>query len=166
MGKLSHLDDKGHAVMVDVSDKAKTVREAVAMGVVKMGRETLAVVLSEGVKKGDVFGVARVAGIMGAKKTPELIPLCHPIFLNSVKIEFEIHEDKGEIVIYATAKANDVTGVEMEAMTAVAVAALAIYDMCKAVDKGIIIGDIKLMKKSGGKSGVFVREASHETEKV
>lgn len=158
MGKLTHLDDRGNAVMVDVSDKSKTAREAVAMGIVKMDKNTLSTVLKEGVKKGDIFGVARIAGIMAAKRTPELIPLCHQIFLNSVKIDFKVNEEKGEIVIICTAKADDVTGVEMEAMTGVSVAALAIYDMCKAIDKGICIGEIKLMKKSGGKSGIFIRE--------
>jgi len=158
MGKLTHLDDKGNAIMVDVSDKTKTVREALATGIVKMSTDTLNTILKEGVKKGDVFGVARIAGIMAAKKTPELIPLCHPIFLNSVKIDFTVDEDKGEITILCTAKSFDVTGVEMEAMTGVSVAALAIYDMCKAIDKGITISEIKLMKKSGGKSGTFVRE--------
>lgn len=158
MGKLTHLDERGSAIMVDVSDKSKTVREAVARGTIKMNKDTLSTILKEGVKKGDVFGVARVAGIMAAKKTPELIPLCHPIFLNSVKVDFEVKEDLGQIDIICTAKAVDVTGVEMEAMTGVSVAALAIYDMCKALDKGITIGEIKLMKKSGGKSGTFIRE--------
>ncbi|GAB4439670.1 MAG: cyclic pyranopterin monophosphate synthase MoaC [bacterium] len=158
MGKLTHLDERGSAIMVDVSDKSKTVREAVARGTIKMNKDTLSTILKEGVKKGDVFGVARVAGIMAAKKTPELIPLCHPIFLNSVKIDFEVKERLGQIDIICTTKAVDVTGVEMEAMTGVSVAALAIYDMCKALDKGITIGEIKLMKKSGGKSGTFIRE--------
>ncbi len=158
MGKLTHLDEKGNAIMVDVSDKSKTVREALATAIVRMDKTTLSTILNEGVKKGDVFGVARIAGIMAAKKTPELIPLCHPIFLNSVKIDFSIDEDKGEITIYSMAKSYDVTGVEMEAMTGASIAALAIYDMCKAIDKGIIISEIKLMKKSGGKSGTFIRE--------
>lgn len=158
MGKLTHLDEKGNAVMVDVSDKNKTVREALATATVKMDKSTLSTIVNEGVKKGDVFGVARIAGIMAAKKTPELIPLCHPIFLNSVKIDFSIDENKSEITIYSTAKSYDVTGVEMEAMTGASIAALAIYDMCKAIDKGIIISEIKLMKKSGGKSGTFIRE--------
>lgn len=162
MGKISHLDDKGNAIMVDVSQKSKTEREAVAEGTVKMNKETLKIVLNEGVKKGDVFGVARIAGIMATKKTPELIPLCHPIFLNSVRIDFKINETSGEIKIICTAKANDVTGVEMEAMTGVSVAALAIYDMCKGIDKSIEIQDVKLLKKSGGKSGTFIREGDNE----
>lgn len=162
MGKISHLDDKGNAIMVDVSQKTKTEREAVAEGTVKMSKETLKIVLNEGVKKGDVFGVARVAGIMATKKTPELIPLCHPIFLNSVKIDFSINEKSGEIKVVCTVKAKDVTGVEMEAMTGVSVAALAIYDMCKGIDKSIEIKEIKLLKKSGGKSGTFIREGQNE----
>lgn len=166
MGRITHLDDKGNAIMVDVSDKSKSVREAIAMGKVSMSKETLSTIITEGVKKGDVFGVARIAGIMAAKKTPELIPLCHPIFLNSVKIDFEIKEESAEIIIICKAKAFDVTGVEMEAMTGVSVAALAIYDMCKGIDKGIEISEIKLLKKTGGKSGVFLREGSYEIKEI
>ncbi len=160
MGKLTHLDDKGKAKMIDVSGKKITHREAVAKGIVKMKKETLKILLTEGVKKGDALAVARIAGIMAAKKTPDLIPLCHPIFINSINIDFKIDEEKSLIEVYSSVSCDEKTGVEMEAMVSVSVACLTIYDMCKGIDKSIEIGEIKLLKKTGGKSGNFVREES------
>lgn len=155
--KLTHLDEKGQAHIVDISQKSVTERVSVASAMVKMQPETLNLIRSGEVKKGDALAVARVAGIMAAKKTSELIPLCHPLPLTSVKIDFEfVGEDA--IKITAETKTTYNTGVEMEAITAVSLAALTIYDMCKAVDRGMIIGEIKLEHKSGGKSGVFNRE--------
>ena len=150
--ELSHLDEKGNARMVDVSGKAATVREAVAEGRIFMKLETLSLILGGGIPKGDVFAVARVAGIMAAKRTQELIPMCHTIPLDSVSVAFEPESEKCAVLIRAAAKCAWKTGVEMEALTAVTVAALTIYDMCKAVDKGMSIGDVRLVKKSGGKS--------------
>lgn len=155
---LTHLDKVGRAKMVDVSEKEVTQREAVAHGRVKMKPETLKLIQEGAIKKGDVLAVAQVAGIMAAKKTPEFIPMCHPLQITGVEINFSISEKKSEIGIEALVKATDKTGVEMEALTAVATAALTIYDMCKAVDRGMELVDIKLMKKSGGKSGVFIRK--------
>ncbi|MBN1662155.1 MAG: cyclic pyranopterin monophosphate synthase MoaC [Deltaproteobacteria bacterium] len=157
MAALSHLDAKGKAKMVDVTAKAPTVREAVAEGRVLMSPETAALIAEDGMPKGDVFGAARIAGIMAAKKTGDLIPLCHPLELTDVDVQFECDVKQGEIRIEAKATSVGRTGVEMEAMTAVAVAALTIYDMCKAADRGMVISDIRLMKKRGGKSGFFVR---------
>ncbi len=157
MSKLSHFDDQGAARMVDVSGKEETVREAVAEGFVNMLPETLSLILDRKVEKGDVFGVARIAGIMAAKKTSELIPLCHPLSLSSVDISFEPDRDKSLVQVKATVRTTDRTGVEMEALTAVTVSGLTIYDMCKAVDRSITITDIRLVKKSGGKSGTFIR---------
>ena len=145
MAKLSHVDDQGRARMVDVSDKDVTNRIAVARGAIRMRPQTLELILKGKVEKGDVFSVARVAGIMAAKKTSELIPMCHPLNITSVEIE-------------ATVRVDGKTGVEMEAMTAVAVAGLTIYDMCKAVDREMSLGEIRLVKKSGGKSGTFLRK--------
>ena len=158
MSGFTHFDDAGKAVMVDVSDKPESARVAVAKGAVVMQPETLALIRAGGVEKGDVLSVARLAGIMGAKRTPELIPLCHPLALTSVKVELELSETRPAVEITATCKLTGKTGVEMEALTAVAVAALTVYDMCKAVDRAIVIGDIRLIHKSGGKSGVFRRE--------
>lgn len=155
--KLTHFDDEGAARMVDVSAKAQTVREAVAAGSVFMLPETLQLILDRKVSKGDVFGIARVAGIMAAKKTSELIPLCHPLNLSSVDISFEPDENAFCVNIEATVSTTGHTGVEMEALTAVSAACLTINDMCKAVDRGMIIADIRLMKKTGGKSGTYVR---------
>lgn len=155
---LTHIDERGKARMVDVGAKAPTEREAVAKGRVLMKKETLDLILSNEVKKGDVLGVARVAGIMAAKKTAELIPLCHPINITSVTVDFEPVLDPPSIEITGTAKIASQTGVEMEAMTAVSVAALTVYDMCKAADKGMVLTEIRLMKKTGGKSGTYVRE--------
>jgi len=157
MKKLTHFDHDGAARMVDVSGKAETTREAVAAGRVTMRPETLRLILDRKVSKGDVFGVARIAGIMAAKKTAELIPLCHPVVLSSVELAFEPDEAGSFVDIVATARATGQTGVEMEALTAVSASGLAIYDMCKAVDRGMTITDIRLMKKTGGKSGAFER---------
>jgi cyclic pyranopterin phosphate synthase len=151
--KLTHLDENGHASMVDVSDKAVTHRIAVAQGRVKMLPATLAMITGGTHKKGDVFAVARIAGIQAAKKCSELIPLCHPIMLSSVKVDLQPDELANEVVITATCKIASQTGVEMEALTAVSVAGLTIYDMCKAVDKGMVISDVQLLEKSGGRSG-------------
>lgn len=144
--------------MVDVGGKAVTERVAVARGRVLMKKETLGLILANEVKKGDVLGVARVAGIMAAKKTSELIPLCHPLNITSVEVEFETLKDLPGIDITATARVASQTGVEMEALTAVSVAALTVYDMCKAADKEMTLTDIRLIRKTGGKSGTFTRE--------
>lgn len=157
MSKLSHFDDQGAARMVDVSGKEETEREAVAEGFVCMLPGTLSLILDRKVEKGDVLGVARIAGIMAAKKTAELIPLCHPLSLSSVDISFEPDRDKSWVQVRAMVRTTDRTGVEMEALTAVAAAGLTIYDMCKAVDRAMSVTDIRLLKKSGGKSGTFIR---------
>ncbi len=158
MAKLTHIDDDGNAVMVDVSGKDRTERTATAAGSVYMMPETLNLIMEGGVKKGDVLTVAQLAGIMGAKKTPDLIPLCHPLELSSVTLELTCDPDRNAVDISATCKLTGKTGVEMEAMTAVSIAALTVYDMVKAVDRGIRIGDIRLVRKSGGKSGTFDAE--------
>ncbi len=158
MAELTHFDDKGQALMVDVGDKDVTVREAVARGEISMKPETLDVILEGRARKGDVLGVARIAGIMAAKKTPELIPLAHPLPLNSVKVEFFPDRERSMVEIEARVKVTARTGVEMEALTAVSVAALTVYDMCKAIDRGMVISAIRLMEKSGGRSGHFTRE--------
>lgn len=158
MSKLTHIDKKGKASMVDVTAKDITMREAVAKGSVFMQQGTLKVVLANEIKKGDVLGVARIAGIMAAKRTSEMIPLCHPLNITSVDISFEPVREKNCIDITATVKVSSQTGVEMEALTAVSVAALTIYDMCKAIDKGMTISGIRLMKKTGGKSGTYIRK--------
>lgn len=154
--ELTHFDKDGKAIMVDVSAKAATEREAVAGGSITMKPETLALIKQGGIKKGDVLGVARVAGIMAAKKTFELIPMCHPLNITSVKVDFTIDDTASRVDIRATAKVVGQTGIEMEALTAASVAALTIYDMCKAVDKGMIISDIRLLEKRGGKSGEYI----------
>jgi cyclic pyranopterin phosphate synthase len=153
--KLTHFDAEGKAIMVEVGDKSPTRRVAVAAGEVRMQPETLRRILDRKIEKGDVFVVARIAGIMAAKKTPELIPLCHPLLLTSVAIDFTPYPAEGRVEIVATVKLTGVTGVEMEALTAVSVAGLTIYDMCKAIDKGMRIGAIRLLEKQGGKSGPF-----------
>jgi cyclic pyranopterin phosphate synthase len=155
---LSHVDESGKARMVDVGGKPDTERVAVARGSVVMKPETLALIKANGVEKGDVVGVARIAGIMGAKRTSELIPLCHPIPLNNVSVDFEMDDARNAVNITATAKTTAKTGVEMEAMTAVSIAALTIYDMCKAVDHAIRIEGVRLVRKSGGVSGDIVLE--------
>ncbi len=157
MADLTHFDEKGQAVMVDVTLKDITTREAVARGEIRMRPETLDLILEGRAKKGDVLGVARLAGIMAAKKTPDLIPLAHPLPLSSVKLDFFPDRGQSLIEIEATVKVTSRTGVEMEALTAVAVAALTVYDMCKAVDREMVVSEIRLMEKSGGRSGVFKR---------
>ena len=156
--KLTHFDADGKAIMVEVGAKAETARVATAAGEVRMQVATLTRILDNRVEKGDVFGVARLAGIMAAKKTSELIPLCHPLALTSVAIEFEPDVAQGVVTITATVKVTGRTGVEMEALTAVAAAGLTIYDMCKAVDKEMVIGAIRLLEKQGGKSGHYRRQ--------
>lgn len=158
MEDFTHFDEKGQAVMVDVGEKAVTARVAVARGEVRMQPATLDLILEGRAKKGDVLGVARLAGIMGAKKTPDLIPLAHPLPLSSVTIEFFPHRERSVIEIEAQVKVTARTGVEMEALTAVACAGLTIYDMCKAVDRGMVISEIRLMEKSGGRSAHFKRD--------
>ena len=153
---LTHFDAQGQAHMVDVGDKASTRRVAVATGRIQMLPDTLALITSGSAKKGDVLGIARIAGIQGAKKTSDLIPLCHPIGLTRVAVEFEVLASDNAVACTATAEVNGQTGVEMEALTAVQVALLTIYDMCKAVDRGMTITDVKLLEKHGGKSGSFV----------
>jgi len=155
---FNHFDDRGNAVMVDVSAKQPTLRTAVAEAEVRLAPELLAAIREGGIAKGDVFGVARLAGIMAAKKTPDLIPLSHPLALHSVAIDFTLDTMTGRIAVCCTVRAFERTGVEMEAMTGAAVAALTIYDMCKGSDKSIAIGEIKLLYKEGGKSGVYRRE--------
>jgi len=141
--------------MVDVSAKSETEREAVATATISMRPGTLRLILEGDVKKGDVLGVARLAGIMGAKRTPDLIPLCHPVNLSSVSVELRPDAERSTVEITATCKTTGRTGVEMEALTAASVAALTVYDMCKAVDRGMTIGELRLLKKSGGKSGAY-----------
>jgi len=155
MSKLSHLDDQGRARMVDVGSKNVTARVAVARGAVCMKPETLALILSGGTKKGDVLAAARLAGIMAAKRTADLIPLCHPLALNAVTVDLEPDADKARLEITARVTVNGRTGVEMEALTAVTVAALTVYDMAKAVDRGMVLSDIRLVEKSGGASGDY-----------
>ena len=159
MTAISHLDEKGKARMVDVTRKASTGRTAVARGKVLMHPETVDMIESEGIAKGNVLGVAKIAGIMAAKRTSDLIPMCHPLELTGIDMQFTINRDRGEITIEAKVSTVGRTGVEMEAMTAVSVAALTIYDMCKSADKWMILSDIKLMTKQGGKSGTLVRES-------
>ncbi len=158
MTKLTHLDSEGRAQMVDVTDKDTTQRIASAKGTVFMRSETLQLIMEKRVEKGDVFSVARVAGIMAAKKTPELIPMCHPLNITSVEIDLVPRENPPRVDIEARVKVTGKTGVEMEAMTAVAVCGLTIYDMCKAVDREMSVSEIRLVKKSGGKSGTFIRK--------
>jgi cyclic pyranopterin phosphate synthase len=155
MSKLTHFDDSGSAVMVDVSGKAETERTATAGGSVIMQPATLDLILAGGVKKGDVLSVARLAGIMAAKRTPDLIPLCHPLALSAVTLELACDPERSAVDIVATCKLTGRTGVEMEALTAVAVAALTVYDMCKAVDRGMRIENVRLLHKEGGKSGTY-----------
>ena len=155
MSGLTHFDDAGNAHMVDVGAKPDSERVAVAKGRVLMAAATMALIQAGGVAKGDVLGVARLAGIMGAKRTPELIPLTHPLALTAVSVDLALDVEHSAVEITATCKLTGRTGVEMEALTAVSVAALTVYDMCKAVDRGMRLSDIRLVHKSGGKSGVF-----------
>jgi cyclic pyranopterin phosphate synthase len=156
--ELTHFDERGAARMVDVSGKQETAREAVAGARVTMEPATLRLILDRKVSKGDVFGVARVAGIMAAKRTPDLIPLSHPLDLAAVEIAFEPDRKASCVDILATVRTTGRTGVEMEALTAAAVAGLAIYDMCKSADRAMTVGDVRLLKKTGGKSGTYVRK--------
>jgi cyclic pyranopterin monophosphate synthase len=158
MAKLSHIDGKGNARMVDVTPKDETDREAVARGTVVMSRETYDLIRGGQGPKGDIFTVAKIAGIMAAKKTPELIPLCHPLAITHVDVEFNFDDAQHSVGITSTVRTKGQTGVEMEAMTCAAVVGLTIYDMCKAVDKGIELGPFYLVQKSGGKSGTYTRK--------
>lgn len=153
--KFTHFDEGGNARMVDVSDKNKTERVAIAVSKITMTKETLELIKKGEIGKGDVLGVARVAGIMASKQTSNLIPMCHPLMISSCNVDFEINDDENSILVKATVKIVDKTGVEMEALTAAMVSALTIYDMCKAVDKKMVIGQTHLLKKTGGKSGEF-----------
>jgi cyclic pyranopterin phosphate synthase len=157
MSKLTHLDDNGQAHMVDVSGKPETIRMARAVGSVQLSDSSMAALLEGNVKKGDALAVARIAGIMAAKKTSELIPLCHPLPISKAKVELEPDKDRNLVLITATVKTTGPTGVEMEALTAVSIAALTLYDMLKSVDKFITISAIKLDEKQGGKSGAWKR---------
>jgi len=159
---LTHFDAKGNAVMVDVTDKAETKRVAIASGRLIAAPETVALIRDHGLGKGDVLSVAQLAGIMGAKRTADLIPLCHPLALTKVTVDLSVDEAASAVVIVATCTLTGRTGVEMEALTAVSVAALTVYDMCKAVDRSMRITDIHLVHKSGGRSGTFTAESPNE----
>ncbi|MEA1970824.1 MAG: cyclic pyranopterin monophosphate synthase MoaC [Thermodesulfobacteriota bacterium] len=156
--EFTHLDENNRPKMVDVTAKDPTLREAFASGMVLMRSDTVRAVESGGVSKGNVYTTAKIAGVMAAKKTSDIIPMCHPLELTGIDIDFSSDVEKGEITITARVRTFNRTGVEMEAMTAVSVAALTIYDMCKSADRAIVLSDIKLLKKSGGKSGTFVRK--------
>lgn len=156
--ELTHINEEGRARMVDVSEKADTIREAVAVGAISMKKETIERIMEGSISKGDVLAVAQVGGIMGAKSTFQIIPMCHPIMMSSCDISFKIDVENSKIQITAAAKTVGKTGIEMEALTAVATAALTIYDMCKAIDREMVINNIMLVKKSGGKSGTFERK--------
>lgn len=158
MGELTHFDDKGEAHMVDVGAKNETHRRATAEGVITMLPATFELVASGTAKKGDVIGIARVAAIMASKRTADLVPLCHPISLTHVSVDFELDRETSSVRCRATCECRGQTGVEMEALTAVQVGLLAVYDMCKAVDRGMVIGNVRLLEKAGGKSGHWVRE--------
>ena len=155
MSDFTHFNESGRAKMVDVSEKSETSRTAVAAGRVRMNRETFELVKTGGMKKGDVLGAAQIAGIMAAKRTPDLIPMCHTLLLSGVDMAFELNDADCTVDITATVRCQGVTGVEMEALTAVSVAALTVYDMCKAVQKDMEITDIRLLEKTGGKSGTY-----------
>ncbi len=158
MSKLTHIDASGQARMVDVGKKEITERSATAEAIIDLLPETLKLIMEGGHKKGDVFAVARIAGIQAAKKCSDLIPLCHPLLLSSVKVELQAIEDSNQVRVLATCKLSGQTGVEMEALTAASVAALTVYDMCKAVDRGMVIHSLQLLEKSGGKSGHYKRD--------
>ena len=155
MSKFTHLDSDGNAIMVDVSEKPQTERMAIAKGEVLIAAKTMKMIIAEELQKGDVLSVAQLAGIMGAKRTSDLIPLCHPLNLSSVEVELSCDPLRNAVDITATCKLTGQTGVEMEALTAVSLAALTVYDMCKAVDKEMRIANIRLVQKSGGRSGVY-----------
>ncbi len=157
--KLTHFDEHGNAIMVDVGKKQETERVAKASALITMSKDAYAQVKSGTVKKGDVLGVARLAGIMASKKVDNLIPLTHPLMITKSVVDFVMHDDKYAIEIESTVAITGKTGVEMEALTAVSIAALTIYDMCKALDKSMVIGDIRLLHKTGGKSGTYIRKA-------
>ncbi|WP_353852847.1 cyclic pyranopterin monophosphate synthase MoaC [Dehalobacter restrictus] len=157
MNELTHFNEEGRARMVDVSRKAETTRVAVARGEIRMKPETLTLVKEGLMAKGDVLAVSQVAGIMGAKKTSDIIPMCHPLLLSGIDVSFKINDQESKIEIQVTVNNSGQTGVEMEALTGVSVAALTIYDMCKAAEKDMVIGDICLVSKSGGKSGNYIR---------
>ncbi len=163
--KLTHFDSRGQAVMVDVTAKAETDRTAIAKGRIRVSAATMQAILEGTAKKGDVLGVARVAGIMAVKRTSELIPMCHPLMLGRCSVDFNVFEEVGEIEAVCTASLKGQTGVEMEALTGVSVALLTIYDMCKAIDKRMEITGIHLAKKTGGKSGVFINDPQYEEER-
>lgn len=156
--KLNHFDSKGNAIMVDVTEKKVTERQAIARGKIFVNDETYKRILDGNMTKGDVLGVARIAGIMATKKTSDLIPMCHPLMLTKSQIDFEFNEEEKSITAISTVKLSGKTGVEMEALTGVNVALLTIYDMCKAIDKNMVISDIHLVEKTGGKSGNFIFE--------
>lgn len=156
--KLTHFDEQGQAIMVDVTQKHDTARTAVAKGCIRVSEDTMRAIVEGTAKKGDVLGVARIAGIMAVKRTSELIPLCHPLPLGKCTVDFRVDEEKLEIEAICTAKLTGQTGVEMEALTGVSVALLTVYDMCKAIDKRMEITNIHLAKKTGGKSGTFVND--------
>ncbi|RMG52348.1 MAG: cyclic pyranopterin monophosphate synthase MoaC [Gammaproteobacteria bacterium] len=158
MSELTHFNENGQAHMVDVGAKDETHRIAIAGGVIRMQPQTLALIISGGHRKGDVLGIARIAGIMAAKKTSDLVPLCHPLMLTRVAVELEPDKENNLVRCRATVETRGQTGVEMEALTAVQVALLTVYDMCKAVDRGMVMDDIRLLKKSGGKSGDWEAE--------
>ena len=157
MDKFTHFDDDGKAVMVDITEKNVTERTAVATGEIVMNKETLEAVKKGNIKKGDVLGVARIAAIMVAKQTQSLIPMCHNILLTNAKIEFSFDDEGNKILIKSTVKTTGKTGVEMEALTMVSIAGLTIYDMCKSMDKSMVIGEIRLVEKHGGKSGDWIK---------
>lgn len=156
--QFTHFDDRGNAIMVDVGHKTETVRIADACGTITMSKKAYELVKHGSIAKGDVLGVARIAGVMAAKRVDQLIPLAHPLMISKVNVDFLFKDDLYAIEIHATVGVSGKTGVEMEALTAVSVAALTIYDMCKAVDKSMVIGEIRLMKKTGGKSGTYIRQ--------
>ena len=164
--QLTHFDEKGNTQMVNVGGKDETLRIAIARGHITARPETLRLIAEQGIKKGDVLEVARLAGIMAAKRTGELIPLCHPLALTSIRVELVIADDVPQIEIEAEVQTVGRTGVEMEALTAVSVAALTVYDMCKAVDREMVIGDVRLVKKTGGKSGSFTRDTKDTKDTV
>lgn len=159
MTKLTHLDSQGQAQMVDVGAKEHSARVATAEAIIELKAETLTLILEGGHKKGDVLAVARIAGIQAAKKCSDLIPLCHPLMLTSINVELQADVARKQIVVRATCKVGGQTGVEMEALTAASIAALTVYDMCKAVDRGMVIHSVQLLQKSGGKSGTWNRES-------
>ena len=163
MSAFTHIDEKGHVRMVDVTEKKPTIRAAVAGAVVSMKPETLSMIRDQNVKKGNVLETARIAGIMAAKRTSELIPMCHPLSLTHVQVDFKPDETNSRIRIEASVRTIDQTGVEMEALTAVAVAALTVYDMCKSYDRDMTVSNVQLLEKSGGKSGTYTRNSNQKS---